>query len=81
MKSPSRNANRPPSINAKIAEVKTNRDHTLSDINQKRSSLEQGYDEAIAEKLDPVIKEGQKLEKLASRPNGRTCQEGQLSLN
>jgi DNA-directed RNA polymerase subunit beta' len=51
-------------INAKIAEVKTNRDHTLSDINQKRASLEQGYDEVIAEKLDPVIKEGQKLEKL-----------------
>ena len=51
-------------INAKIAEVKTARDHTLSDINQKRASLEQGYDEVIAEKLDPVIKEGQKLEKL-----------------
>ncbi|HZM23972.1 MAG TPA: DNA-directed RNA polymerase subunit beta' [Anaerolineales bacterium] len=51
-------------INAKIAEVKTSRDHTLSDINQKRASLEQGYDEVIAEKLDPVIKEGQKLEKL-----------------
>ena len=50
-------------INSKIAEVKTNRDHTLSDINQKRASLEQGYDEVIAEKLDPVIKEGQKLEK------------------
>ncbi|MCI0609197.1 MAG: DNA-directed RNA polymerase subunit beta' [Anaerolineae bacterium] len=51
-------------INAKIAEVKTNRDHTLGNINQKRASLEQGYDEVIAEKLDPVIKEGQKLEKL-----------------
>ena len=52
------------SINAKIAEIKTSRDHTLNEINQKRASLEQGYDEVIAEKLDPVIKEGQKLEKL-----------------
>ena len=52
------------SINAKIAEIKTKRDHTLSDINQKRSSLEQGYDEAIAEKHEPFSKEGQKLEKL-----------------
>ena len=51
-------------INSKIAEVKTKRDHTLAEINQKRASLEQGYDEVIAEKLDPVIKEGQKLEKL-----------------
>ena len=51
-------------INTKIAEIKTKRDHTLSDINQKRAGLEQGYDEVIAEKLDPVIKEGQKLEKL-----------------
>ena len=35
----------------------------MSEINQKRSTLEQGYDEYIAEQLDPVIKEGQKLEK------------------
>jgi DNA-directed RNA polymerase subunit beta' len=50
-------------VNSKIAEIKTKRDHQLSDINQKRSTLEQGYDEYIAEQLDPVIKEGQKLEK------------------
>ncbi len=52
------------SINSKIAEIKTKRDHTQNDINLKRTNLEQGYDEVIAEKLDPVIKEGQKLEKL-----------------
>jgi len=51
-------------VNTKIAEVKTKRDHTVADINQKIANLEQGYDEVIAEKLDPVIKEGQKLEKL-----------------
>ena len=51
-------------INSKIAEIKTKRDHTLNGIKQKTASLEQGYDEVIAEKLDPVIKEGQKLEKL-----------------
>ncbi len=50
-------------VNAKIAEIKTRRDHKLNEINQKRSALEQGYDEVIAEQLDPVIKEGQKLEK------------------
>ena len=51
-------------VNAKIAEVKKNRDHTIADLNQKRTNLEQNYDEVIAEKLDPVIKEGQKLEKV-----------------
>ncbi len=51
-------------INSKIAEVKTKRDQTLNELRQKSASLEQGYDEVIAEKLDPVIKEGQKLEKL-----------------
>jgi DNA-directed RNA polymerase subunit beta' len=51
-------------VNTKIAEVKTKRDHTLNEIAQKRANLEQGYDEVIAEKMDPVIKVGQKLEKL-----------------
>ncbi len=50
-------------VNAKIAEIKTNRDHKLTELNHKRTTLEQDYDENIAEQLDPVIKEGQKLEK------------------
>ncbi len=57
-------------INAKIAEIKTKRDHTIAEINQKRAALEQNYDEVIAEKLDPVIKEGQKLEKLLQAQMG-----------
>jgi DNA-directed RNA polymerase subunit beta' len=61
------------SINSKIAEVKVKRDHTLNDLKQKTSNLEQGYDEAIAEKLDPVIKEGQKLEKLLQGQMGEAA--------
>src|SRR5918911_425525 len=61
------------SINSKIAEVKTKRDHTLNDLRQRSASLEQGYDEAIAEKLDPVIKEGQKLEKQLQGQMGETA--------
>jgi len=49
-------------INAKIAEIKTKRDQTTGEIKQKQSALAQDYDEVIAEKLDPVIKEGQKLD-------------------
>ncbi|MGE5073631.1 MAG: DNA-directed RNA polymerase subunit beta', partial [Anaerolineae bacterium] len=50
-------------VNSKIAEIKIKRDQRMGEINQKRTALEQGYDEHIAEQLDPVIKEGQKLEK------------------
>jgi DNA-directed RNA polymerase subunit beta' len=49
-------------INAKIAEVKTNRDQTLNEIKKKQTALEQAYDEKIAAQLDPIIKEGQRLE-------------------
>jgi DNA-directed RNA polymerase subunit beta' len=61
------------SVNSKIAEIKTKRDHTLNDLKQKSSNLEQGFDEAIAEKVDPVIKEGQKLEKLLQDQMGEAA--------
>ncbi len=50
-------------INARIVEIKTKRDQKIAELKQKQAKLEQGYDEGIAEQLDPVIKEGQKLEK------------------
>ena len=60
-------------VNAKIAEIKTQRDRTIADLNQKRAGLEQGYDENIAEKLDPIIKEGQKLEKTLQDQMGQSA--------
>ncbi len=51
------------SVNSRIAEVKIKRDHDIAEIKQKQAALEQGYDEGIAEKMEPVIKEGQRLEK------------------
>lgn len=50
-------------VNARIAEVKTKRDQKITELKQKLALLEQGYDEDIAEQMDPIIKEGQKLEK------------------
>src|SRR3990170_928747 len=44
-------------VNAKIAEIKTNRDQKLAELNHKRTTLEQNYDEYLAEQLDPIIKE------------------------
>ncbi|MHB8777800.1 MAG: DNA-directed RNA polymerase subunit beta' [Anaerolineales bacterium] len=50
-------------VNGRIAEVKTRRDQMIAELKQKQTLLEQGYDEGIAEQMDPIIKEGQKLEK------------------
>jgi DNA-directed RNA polymerase subunit beta' len=61
------------SINGKIAEIKTKRDHTINDLKQKSAALEQGFDETIAEKLDPFIKEGQRLEKLLQGQMGEAA--------
>jgi len=58
-------------INARIAEIKTNRDHTISELNQRKGALETNYDEVVADRLDPVIKEGQKLEKTLQDQMGK----------
>ncbi|MBE0680783.1 MAG: DNA-directed RNA polymerase subunit beta' [Anaerolineales bacterium] len=50
-------------VNARIAEIKTKRDAKIAELKQKQALLEQGYDEGIAEQMDPIIKEGQKFEK------------------
>lgn len=49
-------------INEKIKQVKLDRDHKISELNQQKNDLQARSDEQIALKLDPVIKEGQRLE-------------------
>ncbi|MEZ0395046.1 MAG: DNA-directed RNA polymerase subunit beta' [Anaerolineales bacterium] len=51
-------------VNAKIAEIKTARDKTLAELQHKRAETERQYDEQIAARLDPIIREGQRLERL-----------------
>src|SRR5512136_2562070 len=50
-------------INAKIAEIKQERDRKIEDLHQKKADMESRAEEQIAAKLEPVIQEGQKLEK------------------
>jgi len=50
-------------INAKIAEVKKGRDRRLAEMQQQKTDIENGYDEEIAALLEPVIQEGQRLER------------------
>ncbi|MEA3441086.1 MAG: DNA-directed RNA polymerase subunit beta' [Chloroflexota bacterium] len=49
--------------NAKIAELKVNRDKDVRDLEERIANVELQYDELIAEKLDPIIKAGQRTEK------------------
>lgn len=49
-------------INARIAEIKAARDRTLAELQNKRTGVEQRFDETVAEKLDPIIKAGQRIE-------------------
>ncbi|MEA1988900.1 MAG: DNA-directed RNA polymerase subunit beta', partial [Pseudomonadota bacterium] len=49
-------------INSKIAEVKVERDQNIEDLEEQRKEVEAKFDETIAEKLDPIIKAGQRLE-------------------
>jgi DNA-directed RNA polymerase subunit beta' len=60
-------------VNTRIAEIKTRRDQRISELKQKQALLEQGYDEGIAEQLEPIIKEGQKLEKTLQEQLGEAA--------
>ncbi len=50
-------------INAKIAEIKAARDRHLNELHQRKNEIERNYEEAIAERLDPIIQAGQRLER------------------
>ncbi|NTU74996.1 MAG: DNA-directed RNA polymerase subunit beta', partial [Anaerolineaceae bacterium] len=50
-------------INSKILEVKLERDRKIKEIDQQKIDLESRQDEQIAARLEPVIQEGQSLER------------------
>jgi len=58
-------------INAKIAEAKAGRDRTLAEQEQLRQQVTTRYDEAVASQLEPVIQEGQHLERLLQENMGQ----------
>jgi DNA-directed RNA polymerase subunit beta' len=49
-------------VNSQIAEEKKDRDQVLKELDGQRDSLKESYDEQIGSRIDPVIKEGQRLE-------------------
>jgi DNA-directed RNA polymerase subunit beta' len=50
-------------INSKIAETKADRDRKLAEQQQRKSELEERYDNLVAQQLEPIIQEGQNLER------------------
>ena len=57
-------------VNAKIAETRKARDRKLQELQAQKTDVESRYDEEIAQKLEPVIKEGQALEVLLQEKSG-----------
>jgi DNA-directed RNA polymerase subunit beta' len=62
-------------INAQIAEIKTGRDKKLAELNQRKTELEHQSDEQIAARLEPIIQEGQRLERLLQEKKGQVLTE------
>jgi DNA-directed RNA polymerase subunit beta' len=62
-------------INAKIAEIKTARDKKMAELQQKKNELERRYEEQLATKLDPIIQEGQRLERFFQENKGQALKQ------
>ncbi|MFH2038156.1 MAG: DNA-directed RNA polymerase subunit beta' [Chloroflexota bacterium] len=62
-------------INARIVEIKTARDASLADLKQRKATLEQNYDEQTAAKLEPIIQEGQRLDRFLQEEKGKELKE------
>jgi len=59
-------------LNAKIVEIKAARDRHLSEMQHSRADVEQRYEESVAERLDPIMKAGQRLEQSLQEQLGET---------
>lgn len=57
-------------INTRILEVKQARDRKFAELNQRRQDMESHRDEMIAQKLEPVIQEGQSIERQIQEKDG-----------
>lgn len=61
-------------INTRILEVKQSRDHKIAELLKLKQDLEARRDEQIAQRLDPVIQEGQSLERQLQEKVGSNSQ-------
>ena len=59
-------------LNQQIAQIKSNRKKRLEDLEDRGKRLEESYADEVANKIDPVIREGQRLERSLSEKVGKT---------
>jgi DNA-directed RNA polymerase subunit beta' len=62
-------------INSKIAEIKTARDKKQAVLQERKVELERQYDEQTASRLEPIIQEGQRLERYLQDNKGQVLKE------
>ncbi len=58
--------------NQKIAQVKSSRDRRLAELDVRIQRTREKFDEDVSERLDPLIKEGQKMEASLREKQGST---------
>ncbi|MGD8555109.1 MAG: DNA-directed RNA polymerase subunit beta', partial [Anaerolineales bacterium] len=56
----------------KMAEIKADRKQAKDELDKRKRQVNTSYDEEVASKIEPVIKEGQRLEKTLSEKLGKT---------
>ncbi len=59
-------------LKQKITEVKTNLKQQVEEIENRKRTLQETYEEEVATKIEPVIREGQRLESSLSDKLGKT---------
>ncbi len=59
-------------INAQIAEIEGGRDARLAELESQKKDLEARFEDELSNKLDPIIKEGQRLEAKLKDETGQT---------
>ncbi|HEY46191.1 MAG TPA: DNA-directed RNA polymerase subunit beta' [Anaerolineae bacterium] len=50
-------------IKGKLSEIKASRKDRLEELKERKREIKEAYDEEVAAKIDPVIREGQRLER------------------
>ena len=57
--------------NAKIAEAKAERDRNLAELQQRKTEIEEQYTNTVTEELEPIIQQGQSLERTLQEKQGK----------
>ncbi len=58
-------------LNQRIAQLKANRKKRVEEIEERRRKLKAAFDEEVASQIEPVIQEGQRLERTLSEKLGK----------